>query len=201
MIMGSPNAHWTPLRERSHGKPKPQQNATTALGGDDENEQNEDQEILCRRELLKKLKEAKEESKAINIGQFVCGHVRCPLCHSQMSKLMSESRDTPLWCSNKCNLLYKPNNKKARYLGELSARINAKFVNPNQPPDCSHSETAALIHLNGPKVNEDLQDTLLFIFLRKVAGGRCDFVIVAEEEDELEEEYLETIYKNRNEQN
>ena len=181
--------------------PKSIESATTALGGDDENEQNEDQEILCRQELLKKLKEAKEESKAINIGQFACGHVRCPLCHSQMSESTSESGDTHLWCSNKCNLPYKPNNKKARYLGELSARINAKFVNPNQPPDCLHSETAALIHLNGPKVNKDLRDTLFFICLRKVAEGRCDFVIAAEEEGKLEAEYLETIYKNRNKKN
>ena len=116
-----------------------------------------------------------------------------------MSESTSEEGETYLRCPNKCNLPHKPNNEKARYLRELSARINTKFVNPNRPPDCRHGNTAALTHLNGPKVKEELRDTLFFICPRKVAKGRCDFVFAAEEEDEPVAEYLETIYKNRNE--
>lgn len=40
---------------------------------------------------------------------------------------------------------------------------------------------------------------MFFICLRKVVEGCCDFVIVVEEEDEFVVEYLEIIYKNRNE--
>ena len=173
---------------------------TTNLHAEDEEEEKEkeDAATMRRRELLKKLWEAKEETKAIQNGNFACRRVRCLLCYAQMSESTSEEGETYLWCPNKCNLPYKPN-EKARYLGELSARINAKFVNPNRPPDCRHGDTAALTHLNGLKVKEELRDTLFFICPRKVAEGRCDFVIAAEEEDEPVAEYLETIYKNRNE--
>ena len=116
-----------------------------------------------------------------------------------MSESTSEEGETYLWCPNKRNLPYKPNNEKAGYLGKLSVHINLKFVNPNRPPDCRHGDTTALTHLNGPKVKEQLRDTLFFICLRKVGEGRCNFVIAAEEEDELVAEYLQTIY-NRNEQ-
>ena len=182
-------------------KARKSETATNLKAEEDEEEEEEEEDAatMRRRELLKKLREAKEETKAIQNGNFVCRRVRCPLCHVQMSESTSEEGETYLWCSNKCNLPYKPNNEKARYLGELSARINAKFVNPNRPPDCRHGDTAALTHLNGPKVKEQLRDTLFFICPRKVAEGRCDFVIAAEEEDELVAEYLETIYKNRNE--
>lgn len=165
----------------------------------EEPEQVEDPETLRRRELLMKLKEAKQESKAIQNRNFTGRHIRCPLCHAQMSEATSENGETYLWCPNKCNLPYKPNNVKARYLGELSVRIKATFVNPNRPPDCKHGETTQLTHLNGPKVREELRDTLFFVCSRKVAEGRCDFVVSAEEEDELTAEFLETIYKNRNE--
>ena len=167
--------------------------------GEEEKEEEEDAEMAHRRELLRKLKEAKQESKAIQSGNITCKRVRCPLCHSQMSESTSEEGETYLWCPNKCNLPYKPSNEKARYLGELSVRLNAKFVNPNHPPDCKHGETAALIHLNSKKVKAELQDTLFFICPKKVAEGRCDFVAAAEEEDELEAEFLETLYRNRNE--
>ena len=116
-----------------------------------------------------------------------------------MSEATSQTGETFLWCPNKCSLPYKPNNEKARYLSELSVRIKAMFVNPNRPPDCKYSETTQLTHLNGPKVREELRDTLFFICSRKVAIGRCDFVVYAEEEDELTAEFLETIYKDRDE--
>ena len=182
-------------------KARKSETATNLRAEEDEEEEEEEEDAatMRRRELLKKLREAKEETKAIQNGNFVCRRVRCPLCHAQMSESTSEEGETYLWCPNKCNLPYKPNNEKARYLGELSARINAKFVNPNRPPACRHGDTAALTHLNGPKVKEQLRDTLFFVCPRKVAEGRCDLVIAAEEEDELVAEYLETIYKNRNE--
>ena len=82
-------------------------------------------------------------------------------------------------------------------MGELLASISAKYVSPNRPPDCKHGETTALMHLNGPMVKQELRDTLFFICPRKVAEGHCVFVIAAEE-DELEAEYLETKYRNRN---
>ena len=47
--------------------------------------------------------------------------------------------------------------------GELLARINAKFINPNRLPDCKHGDTAALTHLNGPKVKEELRDALFYV--------------------------------------
>ena len=162
-----------------------------------EEEEEEGVEMARRRELLRKLKEAKQESKAIQSGNFTCKRVRCPLCHSQMSESTSEEGETYLWCPNKCHLPYKPNNEKARYLGELSVRLNAKFVNPNHLPDCKHGETAALLHLSGEKVKAELQDTLFYICPKKVAEGRCDFVTAAEEE-ELEAKFLETLYRNRN---
>ena len=131
--------------------------------------------------------------------QFHLQDVRCPLCHPQMSESTSEEGETYLWCPNKRNLPYKPNNEKAGYLDELSAHINLKFVNPNRPPDCRHGDTTALTHLNGSKVKEQLRDALFFICPRKVAEGRCNVVIAAEEEDDLVAKYQETIYENRNE--
>ncbi|KAJ7358661.1 hypothetical protein OS493_022094 [Desmophyllum pertusum] len=134
--------------------------AATALAEEEnEEEGDEDPEVACRRELLKKLREAKQESKAIESGNFTCRRVRYPLCHSQMCESTNEDGETYLWCPNKCALPYKPNNEKARYLVELSARINPKFVNPNRLPDCKHGKTAALTHLNGEKIKKELRNT------------------------------------------
>lgn len=145
------------------------------------------------RELLRKLQEAKQEARDIEAGNFVSPRVRCPLSHTHMSELTTEMGETHLWCPNKCILPYKPSNEKARYLGELSARISSKYVNPRRLPDCIHSETCALTHMaNSEKVKEELRDLLFYICPKKVSEGRYNFVATAEEEDPMESEFLET---------
>lgn len=167
---------------------------------EEEEEEGEDADQQRRRELLRKLQEAKQEARDIEAGNFVSPRVRCPLCHTQMSESTTEMGETHLWCPNKCILPYKPSNEKARYLGELSARISSKYVNPRRPPDCIHGETCALTHMaNSEKVKEELRDVLFFICPKKVSEGRCNFVAAAEEADPMESEFLETLYRNRNE--
>lgn len=53
--------------------------------------------------------------------------------------------------------------------------------------------------VNSEKVKEELRDVLFFICLKKVSEGRCNFVVVVEEEDFMELEFLEILYRNRNE--
>lgn len=52
---------------------------------------------------------------------------------------------------------------------------------------------------NSEKVKEELRDVLFFICPKKVSEGRCNFVAAAEEADPMESEFLETLYRNRNE--
>ena len=52
---------------------------------------------------------------------------------------------------------------------------------------------------NSEKVKGELRDVLFFICPKKVSEGRCNFVAAAEEEDPMESEFLETLYRNRNE--
>ncbi|KAJ7382816.1 hypothetical protein OS493_032777 [Desmophyllum pertusum] len=147
--------------------------AATA-SAEEENEGKEgddDPEVARRRELLQKLREAKQESKAIESGNFTCRRVRCPLCHSQMSASTNEDGETYLWCPNKCALPYKPNNEKARYLGELSARINPKFVNPNRPPDCKHGENRRS-HPPEWRKDQDRAEEHSILYLSQKSSGR-----------------------------
>lgn len=52
---------------------------------------------------------------------------------------------------------------------------------------------------NSEKVKEKFSDVLFFICPKKVSKGRCNFVAAAEEEDPMQSEFLETLYRNRNE--
>ena len=101
---------------RSHQKTKAKQSRTRACEEEEENDQDGEKDPKQERhsELLRKLQEAKKEAKAIEVSNFTCRHVRCPLCLAQMSESTSEAEETVLWCPNQCGLAYKANNEKAR---------------------------------------------------------------------------------------
>ena len=155
-------------RRKKARKAEPLPSTSNVKESEEEEENSEepekDEEQQRRKELLHKLRKAQQEAKDIEAGNFIPPRLRCPLCHAQMSESTTEAGETHLWCPNRCILPYKPSNEKARFLGELSARISSKYVNPMRPPDCNHGETCALIHMaNSEKVKEELRDVLFFI--------------------------------------
>ena len=104
-------------------------------------EEEEGAVTLCRQDLLKKLKEAKEESKTTQGGNFTCRHLCCPLYHAQMSKSTGEEGKTYLLCPNKCNLPYKPNNEKVKVCtvrtndGKFNLHFSGPFIWNNLDED------------------------------------------------------------------
>lgn len=117
-----------------------------------------------------------------------------------MSESIIEMGEIYFWCFNKCIFSYKFSNEKVRYLGEFSVRISSKYVNFRRSFDCIYGEICVLIYMaNSEKVKEELRDVLFFICLKKVSEGRCNFVVVVEEADFMESEFLEILYRNRNE--
>ena len=94
------------IRRKKARKAAPFPSTSNVEKSEEEEEETEelekDVDQQWRRELLRKLQEAKQEARNIEAGNFVSPRVRCPLCHRNgrnpplMSPLMSQRMHSPV---------------------------------------------------------------------------------------------------------
>ena len=93
------------IRRKKARKAAPFPSTSNVEKSEEEEEEEEETEELekdvdqqWRRELLRKLQEAKQEARNIEAGNFVSPRVRCPLCHrnGRNPPLMSQRMHSPV---------------------------------------------------------------------------------------------------------